>query len=706
MTVSDSNNSSQTTPPDPDAALPALSLKSTVFFLEILVFLILLATVGVFLAFQKKVDEAGLREEALKQEAITLTGQINQKFYAADEQNKRLSARIEQLSADLTSIKAGPQADGRAFNQDMPDDYKYVLQYLYGLNDPALKKDSERPVALPYYMGADWAARQNKVTNLLQRRKLLGMVYDGRGGIDTMNIVTGGESSIDGVVYVNFEEFGFKNGIPNTIYLQAPGLRQVEGNVLTIVGDKDIDTVVLDGCLFWTINSPDGDYNVWTATDIYKEKRTVKILRGTKQNVSPTCNNRYLDRYMRAFVEATVNFGPMAETPSAGTNTVNNPVQDLYGIGIRYRTSAAYSSGLYILDVVPEGPAFTAGMRAGDTIIKIDDQFVVNLNAQQVSTALKGPLNSQVRLSYIPKEQTPDKSRDVMLSRSFRINDGSDFGRVTIKTPPVSDSAYNSNKASGRPPGVGWVVPQEPQAVLALTPEDKVSGLDTMSFTLVNKGMIGLIAPVARIVDSTMRTPGEWQILPKSTCPGTMLKPGDQCTYVVQFNPEFDGQYSAYLSIVASKPIMTQSSSEDAIFMEAYAKGFAGTLPPQVLGNGDACPKSGTSSEVALSNGMMSSFFGYYMTTDYSYNLQTLLCPMWRDGRANQLLCGARVYRTGLDLSAPEARKANDPSQITRRIYQAPGANGPWKLLRDDYRTTTATVVCRNGLIEKINLEN
>jgi carboxyl-terminal processing protease len=71
--------------------------------------------------------------------------------------------------------------------------------------------------------------------------------------------------------------------------------------------------------------------------------------------------------------------------------------QEFAGIGI-YVDQASPSEAVRIVTPLVGSPALKAGIRANDRIVGIDDQSVIGLSLAEVSSRLKGPIGTEVRL--------------------------------------------------------------------------------------------------------------------------------------------------------------------------------------------------------------------------------------------------------------------------------------------------------------------
>ena len=77
---------------------------------------------------------------------------------------------------------------------------------------------------------------------------------------------------------------------------------------------------------------------------------------------------------------------------------IKNTQGEISGIGVLLGHKAVADETTIILDTVPDSPAEKAGIQAGDKIISIDSKPLKDLSVEQVSAAIKGPINSTVIL--------------------------------------------------------------------------------------------------------------------------------------------------------------------------------------------------------------------------------------------------------------------------------------------------------------------
>lgn len=161
---------------------------------------------------------------------------------------------------------------------------------------------------LPFstFLSEEWKSQRE----LLLDRGILTILHtnaaDGGNGVDTYNIMGQGITLIDGVLSVRFEVYNFENKAKNTIVILAPGLADIDNNILTIKADIDLDRIILDGCLRWRGGHDNGKNHPLQAMDANNEIRTIILPKIMNVKIEKHCNNRYLLRYDKA-IKNTLN---------------------------------------------------------------------------------------------------------------------------------------------------------------------------------------------------------------------------------------------------------------------------------------------------------------------------------------------------------------------------------------------------------------
>ncbi|MEP6710961.1 MAG: S41 family peptidase [Ferruginibacter sp.] len=90
-----------------------------------------------------------------------------------------------------------------------------------------------------------------------------------------------------------------------------------------------------------------------------------------------------------------------AYIPAADLEKVNEDINgSFFGIGIEF---SIIDDTLHVVNVLKDGPAFNAGLKTGDKILKADDSLVSGkkIDTDRIRKLLKGALNTKVRLTIL-----------------------------------------------------------------------------------------------------------------------------------------------------------------------------------------------------------------------------------------------------------------------------------------------------------------
>lgn len=696
MDVTDQNQSERSE----DQASRSSGVERKILVLEILVFLMVVVLLGGFLAFQMLLTQSEQTYAADKAETLKKISLAENVSYRLDRKQEALSSAIDNLSTKINRPVPTNVGAGLANSEDILE----TLQYLYDESDPDVKRDSARPVAFSYYWGQPWRELQDQLRSKLSRTPMAGPLIDGAGGVDTMKV--GGrsrDSRIDGMYAVHFEVYDYKNDMSNVISVLAPALADIDSNELTIVTDNDLDEVVLDGCLFWDKDKIDNDkFDVWIVSDINNLQRIVKITKGAKQRVASECNNRYLAPYSKKYAAYVVGrIKPSSDVQPSPLSTRANDLSREGGVGIQFSKSGFIGAGVEVIDAVPGKPAYKSGIRAGDTIVKINEQAVSDITIDVFAQKLRGAAGTTVSVTYIPKGERPEKSRSASMIRepldSGTPSPSAQWGR-TQPDPSIATLIPGSGRGPNGvglnregDPGLAWGNVTPDNKWFLVTPETQARGKDRHIYTIKNDGGNDVLVPDILFKDMAGRDAPGWELMPGSSCERKVLKPGQSCQFTVRAVPDSDGQLSVYMTF--NRSFGAYNKDKDSLWLEGYARGISGKLPPHVIGNGDNCPQNGTSAEIALSGkGMFGISGGYFgrsrRVTNEVFHMWTLSCPAWTVGSSGNLYC------------------VNDKliiPTLTLRTYKSEGTNGPWVKIREDFQSVNANISCRDGQIERIN---
>ena len=116
--------------------------------------------------------------------------------------------------------------------------------------------------------------------------------------------------------------------------------------------------------------------------------------------------------YEKAIPSLLSELDPHSEyIPARLFNEVNESLEGEFdGIGIVFN---AMTDTITVLNVVPQGPSFKAGVRSGDRILRIDDRDVAGQGIAQDSLVklMRGKRGTKVKLAI--ERQTPDELVEV-----------------------------------------------------------------------------------------------------------------------------------------------------------------------------------------------------------------------------------------------------------------------------------------------------
>jgi TPR repeat protein len=109
--------------------------------------------------------------------------------------------------------------------------------------------------------------------------------------------------------------------------------------------------------------------------------------------------------------------------------------QTLSGVvGIEFIDKQDNSSGAVIMNVTSDFPAMKAGLKAFDTVIKIDSEPLLGMKMQDVHAKVRGPVGSSVKLTYIPQGLSAEQAKEATLVR---------VANETAPQPTASDKVHD-----------------------------------------------------------------------------------------------------------------------------------------------------------------------------------------------------------------------------------------------------------------------
>ncbi len=127
-------------------------------------------------------------------------------------------------------------------------------------------------------------------------------------------------------------------------------------------------------------------------------------------------------------------------SPPRRTEIRNQDVRgEFFGIGVVIQAARPDGTGARILNVFRGGPAFRAGLQAGDEIVEVDREDVTNMDLFDIVSKIRGPKGSVVELGVRRKGSravlrfniTREKIEIVSVSKTMI---GGDVGYVAIET--------------------------------------------------------------------------------------------------------------------------------------------------------------------------------------------------------------------------------------------------------------------------------
>lgn len=140
---------------------------------------------------------------------------------------------------------------------------------------------------------------------------------------------------------------------------------------------------------------------------------TVEIIRNA-MSVSPSLRARTGEEiYKSVFDNLLTGLDRFTRYAGAETAAEHRAARDGFGgVGIVIEVE---TTGVRIIEVLPDTPAWQAGLKRGDLILNIDGRPVRGLTQRQVIADLRGPASSSVRLTIQPERAT--YPRDVAVRR-------------------------------------------------------------------------------------------------------------------------------------------------------------------------------------------------------------------------------------------------------------------------------------------------
>ena len=119
-----------------------------------------------------------------------------------------------------------------------------------------------------------------------------------------------------------------------------------------------------------------------------------------------------------------------------------SPSGGLVGIGVRYASD--YTDGVFIIDVMEQGPAYAAGLRGCDVIVGVDSLRANGSNRDELVEAVRGEPGSEVKITVLRdgKELQFTVTREPLPGDSaYSIDLGNDTRLICITTFSENNSA-------------------------------------------------------------------------------------------------------------------------------------------------------------------------------------------------------------------------------------------------------------------------
>ncbi len=112
----------------------------------------------------------------------------------------------------------------------------------------------------------------------------------------------------------------------------------------------------------------------------------------------------------------------------------------LYGIGINI---ASISGKIYIINVLENAPAYNSGIRAGDILIKVDDEDVNGESVYHVARLIRGNLNESISLEVLrgTEKFTKTVKREEIKIKTIEAKKLDDIGYIRISSFIGADTA-------------------------------------------------------------------------------------------------------------------------------------------------------------------------------------------------------------------------------------------------------------------------
>lgn len=192
-------------------------------------------------------------------------------------------------------------------------------------------------------------------------------------------------------------------------------------------------SIFLVGILF--LNGSSGKEKAASSDDIYQNIDIfLEVLQQVEDNyVEPEDTKTLINGALKGMV-GSLDPHSSYMTKEEREDLMNETEGSFSGIGIEISLK---DNVLTVISPIEDTPAYQAGLKAGDKIIKIEDKLTLDMDLQEAIKLIRGPKGSEVKLTI--SREGADKplvftiTRDVIPLRSVKnYNLGNDIGYVRI----------------------------------------------------------------------------------------------------------------------------------------------------------------------------------------------------------------------------------------------------------------------------------
>jgi carboxyl-terminal processing protease len=189
------------------------------------------------------------------------------------------------------------------------------------------------------------------------------------------------------------------------------GLTTIDAGVKADVHDGLIHLSLSDGMTSEIPAPADNDAKQWAAATA----NAISIARGHSKAISETSSE---DLYQAVFKASLTGFDRFSRYLGAVAAREDRARREGYGgIGVLLHFD---QDRVLIDDVMPETPAAEAGLRHGDRLVKIDQTEVASLDKSQVTSRLRGRVDSKVKLTLLRSDDAQPIT--VSMNRAHIVN--------------------------------------------------------------------------------------------------------------------------------------------------------------------------------------------------------------------------------------------------------------------------------------------